>query len=744
MPPAETLPDSIRHRLNELGIEDAKIDWSIAGDLTADGDLGERWLVLADGRLLVISPADSRPAVDLSLSRITRVTAESLVGCGALEATVDGRTVEVIRYTNAVAADFTRAARRLEALVKQESPPKEAPDETRRRCPRCRRRLEQGTNVCPACLSKAQVLRRLWPYTARHWRKAVFIGALMLLGEAAGLTQPYLYKIAVDRALAPEGEVPLPGTRIGLLGWIVLAWLGLQLLSTAISVVRGRLSAWLGARISFEIRANVHTHLQRLSLAYFDKRQVGAVMARVTQDTGALHDFLVEGVQYFIVSVLQLVGIGVVIFWLNWQLALLVLVPAPIMILMSRLIWRRLWRIFRRFWHSWSRLNSVLNSVLSGVRVVKAFGQEDREIRRFDDRNVALFETAVRAERLWATYFPMLTTVTMMGSFLVWYVGGRSVIAGTMSLGSLMAYLAYLWRFYGPLQMLSRITDWLSRSLTATERIFEILDARPEIADARDAVELPAMRGEVAFENLTFGYDEHKAVLHDINVRVTPGEMIGLAGHSGAGKSTLINLLCRFYEPNQGRVTIDGIDLRKIRLEDLRRQTGVVLQDPFLFSGSIAENIAYARPESSREEIIRAAVAANAHEFIMKQPDGYDTEVGERGQRLSTGERQRIAIARAILHNPRMLILDEATASVDTETDKQIQDALAHLVRNRTTFAIAHRLSTLRNANRLIILEQGKQAETGTHEELMAKADGVYRKLVDLQTEMSRIAAVGG
>jgi ATP-binding cassette subfamily B protein len=737
MPPAETLPAGIRQRLSDLGLDEAKTDWSLASDLTAAGDFGERWLVLGDGRLLVISPGDDRPAIDLRLDQISQVKTESLVGCGALEAVVDGRTVELIRYSNAVATDFARAARRLEALVKRESPPEESPDESRRRCPRCRRRLEPGTNVCPACVSKAQVLRRLFGYTARHWRKATVIGTLMLVGSALGLAQPYLYKIGVDNVLVPRRGVAL-------LGWLVLAWLGLHLAGVAISIWRGRVAAWLGARISFEIRGDVNGRLQRLSLSYFDKRQVGAVMARVTQDTGALHDFLVDGIQYFVVSVLELVGIGVVIFWLNWRLALLVLLPAPILALASRFIWQRMWRIFHRFWHSWSRLNSVLNSALSGVRVVKAFGQEEREISRFDERNEALFETSVRAERLWATYFPVMTTVTMIGSYLVWFVGGRDVIMGTMTIGSLMAYLGYLARFYGPLQMLSRITDWLSRALTATERIFEILDTQPEIADAPDAVAMPEMRGEIGFEKVTFGYDEHKPVLHDIDLQVAPGEMIGLAGHSGAGKSTLINLLCRFYGPNQGRVTIDGIDLRKIRLEDLRRHTGVVLQDPFLFSGTIAENIAYARPDSSREEIMRAAIAANAHEFIMKQPDGYDTEVGERGQRLSTGERQRVAIARAILHDPKLLILDEATASVDTETDKQIQDALAQLVRNRTTFAIAHRLSTLRNANRLLVLDHGKQAEVGTHEELMAKPDGVYRKLVEMQTELSRITAVGG
>ncbi|MBM3239317.1 ABC transporter ATP-binding protein [Candidatus Poribacteria bacterium] len=711
-----------------------------SADLLPDGSFGKQWLLITNEKVLVFTDGGvPTKRLELILSELKSPKVDSVVGGGVLEANRDGETIELVRYTNADAKKFSAIAKALEKWTKGEEAELEKEEE--RKCPRCGLPLEEGTDVCPACLPKSKTLLRLVQYLAPHWKQAIGLSGMALLSTALGLVPPYLNKPLMDIVLAPQDVVRPLEERLWLLGVLVLILLASHILTSALSAAQGWLSAWLGNNISHDIRSKLYQHLQFLSLRFYDKRQLGAVISRVNQDTGRLQEFLVWGSQDLIINFLLLVGIGAVLFVMNWKLALFVLVPAPAVGMLSASFWKLIRLYMHRFFHRWSRLNAILNESLSGLKIVKSFAQERREIDRFMARSADLAITGIQAERTWSMLFSGFSVLLMVGTLLVWYVGGRDVLFGRMTLGTLMAFLMYVGMFYGPIRFMSQLINWCSRSLTAAERVFEILDIRPEIRDIEGAMEMPQIQGRVEFRNVTFGYEPNKPVLKNLTFEVKPGEMIGLVGHSGAGKSTTINLLCRFYDTDEGEIIIDGVPIRQIRLENLRSQIGIVPQDMFLFSGTIAENISYAKPSATREEIIRAAKIANAHDFILRKADGYETMLGEGGGGLSAGEKQRIAIARAVLHNPRILILDEATSQMDVETEKQIQEAIAELVEGRTTIAIAHRLSTLKNADRLIVLKEGGIVEMGSHEELLSK-EGEFHRLVQMYQEVAKVRAV--
>ncbi|MDX1933311.1 MAG: ATP-binding cassette domain-containing protein [Capsulimonadales bacterium] len=744
MPLIETLPDAVESALKSArnGHDEEPIHAAVRTDIGSDGRLGERWVVVDGQSVRVLSPNGGGPAyvdLHLPLSELNGSQTENLVGGGVLIARQGSALHEVARFTSARAGRMASVARVIDALAHGKDLPTIDEDEERL-CKNCGRPLPKDSDVCRYCINKSATLRRLLSYAFPYRWQAVALVVLMFLGTATGLVPGLIIKQMTDNVFLAGPTVPL-GQRYTWLGGWIAALIGAQLVGTVITVIRGRLSAYLSGVITLTLREQVFGQLQKLGLSYYDKRQSGALMARVTHDVGELNNFLVDGLQFIVVNGLTMIGILVVLLTQDWRLTLYVLIPVPAVIFFTHFTWKFVWQRLERMWQIRSSMHAVLNSVLNGVRVVKAFAQEGREVDAFHRRSFAMFDSQVRVEQTFSTVFPFLGFVMTSGSFVVYALGGRQVIAGAITFGTLNLFLYYLGQLYGPLHGMTRIADWLSRALTAAERVFEVIDTEPDVKDNEDSVPMERIEGAVRFENVAFSYDKARRVLEEFNLDVKPGEMIGLVGHSGAGKSTIINLIARFYDPTEGRILIDGVEMRKIRVTDLRRQLGIVLQEPFLFPGTIAENIAYANPGATPEEIMRAAKAANAHDFIMRFPDGYDSQVGERGTRLSGGERQRISIARAILHNPRILILDEATASVDTETEKQIQEAIQRLIRGRTTFAIAHRLSTLRNADRLVVMDKGKIAEMGTHEELMAKEDGTFRKLVDMQTEINKLRA---
>ena len=776
MPLIDPLPSALESELEEA-IRAHIVEAVVSTDLDIYSRFCKEWLVVYPRHIEVISQAKAGYEVrlELDLADVEMVEVEGLIGGGALVAIHDEQRVEILRYSNANQRKFSTITQYINEVIqfwksdktgsqsetesngarvdKPEGFPEIVVDETdQKNCPNCGLLLPDGTTVCPSCMSKGKAIRRVLMYLNPHKRSLVFICCLMIIGIVLTLIPTYLTEPLTDRVLNPV-EPSTMDERISLLGWLVVILLAAQFTGVGLGILKGRLTVKLAGKLSYELRQQVFSHLQNLSLSYFDKRQAGSLISRVTRDTRALEQVLVQSIQSFFSNILLFIGIGLVLFWMNWKLTLLVFIPAPLVLFISRFFWRRLKNVWRRYWHFYSRVTASVSDSLSGIRVIRAFAKEDVQIQRFDKRSVELRDSFVSAEYLWETFFPVVFFIMGIGNLIVWYVGGYQVIEDSVvgqsvlptrdvfTLGQFFVFLGYLRQFYAPLQFMSRLSDYLSRALAAAERVFEVLDTDFDVKDAQEPVSMTHIKGDVSFKNVTFGYESHKPILKDLSFDVKAGEMIGLVGRSGAGKSTTINLICRFYEVLEGAILIDGVNIKDIPQKDLRSQIGVVLQEPFLFSGSIYENISFARPDASREDIMAAAKAANAHDFIIKKADGYDTQVGERGQTLSGGERQRISIARAILHNPRILILDEATASVDTDTEKQIQEAIARLIQGRTTFAIAHRLSTLRNASRLVVLKDGKLEEIGTHEELIAEKGEFYR-LVEIQQEMNKIFEV--
>jgi ATP-binding cassette subfamily B protein len=425
---------------------------------------------------------------------------------------------------------------------------------------------------------------------------------------------------------------------------------------------------------------------------------------------------------------------------MNWVLALCILAPFPLVMMVSMIVWKPISNMFHRVSQKMARVHMQLGESLMGIRVVKVFAREDHEYERFMKRNNELRDAATQADQSWHTAYGAMTLFTSLGVVTTWTVGGAMLYQGQLQLDEFWRINAYVLMIYGPLQWFAQVNNWFTRAMAGAERIFEILDMTPETAVTKGVNR--KIEGRVEFQDVRFGYEKSNPVLRHVSFDVAPGEMIGLVGHSGAGKSTIINLLTRFYEVDSGAILVDGVEIRDYDLQDFRAQIGIVLQEPFLFHGTIAENIRYGKPDATFEEVMAAAQAANAHDFVLAKPEGYDTVVGERGARLSGGEKQRISIARAILHDPRILIFDEATSSVDVETEREIQEAIQNLVSGRTTFAIAHRLSTLRNANRLFVMDRGKIVEEGTHEELIAQR-GAFAKLVETQSKVNEVIGIG-
>jgi len=737
------LPPDLESRLNGSLDKGEEVLFRIDSDLATDLKFGESWLIVTNRRVLVYLTVERRRngkgPVEFSLKAVRSADVMPVVGGGVLLLRTKSGMTPLIYYSNSLSARFAEAAKGISQLAKG----KElllASDLKPDRCPRCGRLLVDPNERCPFCVRYLQAIGRILRYLKPY---AWFTVATVLLAAAITgvmLLPPKITRIIVDQALTPQGPViPPVDERIFLLLKMVMALLAINVTSTLISIYNGTQLSWLGGRVGRDIRADVFQAVEKLGMKFFDRRHVGNIMARIMNDSSTLQNFLIDGFPFLAQNALMLGGIVILLWVRSWELTLLVMLPVPLMILGQFVFWKYVRGLSHKAWNQYALLNNRLHEAVSGVRVVKAFSQESREVTRFERQNDRWFTAQYSVDKFWGIFFPGMSFFVTSGSLIAWWYAGNGIIGGTWTVGQLMEYTQYLWMFYGPLQWFSQINNWMTRAFVGAERIFETIDTVPEAYDPSDAVAMPELKGSIEFKDVTFSYEKGKPALKDISFKVKAGEMIGLVGKSGSGKSTLLSMLCRFYAVDEGEILIDGVPIQKIRLADLRQNIGLVLQDPFLFGSSIYENISYSRPDANSADIIEAARAANAHEFILQKNDAYDTRVGERGNRLSGGEKQRISIARAILHNPRILILDEATSSVDSETESKIQQALDRLVRNRTTFVAAHRLSTLRNADRIFVMEEGKLIETGSHQQLMDK-EGMYFRLVKAQEEAWRKA----
>lgn len=757
----EQLPGYIEEILPEYDTRLSEVRLCSTANLSAEGEFYEVWLVVTGEKLLVftgerVSRENYKGAKRkkekttyawremetkiFAIRDIGKLEIENLASSGRVTATVEDEPIVLCRFSNT----YMQKLRFLTKLFGKIKEGKEITEEDFNGeplppcCPKCGLRYpDNNRRLCPKCMNKKSIFLRILSFVPRYKYKIALILLCMVASSLLNLASPYISgRVMFDQVLK-EG-----GNNYGKVGWVVLLMVATRLAALLISIIYGRINAGVTAEVVYDLKTDIFTAMQRLSMSFFSNRQTGSLMTRVNQDANHLQYFFHDGLPYFIVNAANIVGICLIMLLMNWKLALMVLLPTPFIILFLRTIYPMLSKLFtRRFLRS-SIMNSLINDTLSGIRVVKAFGKESSEVDRFTDANTAVYTAEMNVQRTINTVFPLVHFGMTAGSFIVWGLGGWQVVNAGLTFGELMTFVGYMGMLYGPLDFMSRVVDWWSNCMNSAQRIFEIIDAVPDVMEKPEAVRVKPLVGDVEFRNVFFSYEPNKPVLQDVSFSVKAGEMIGLVGHTGAGKSTVANLVSRLYDIKEGEVFLDGINIKEIAFEDLRSQIGMVLQETYLFMGTIADNIRYARPEASREDIIRAAKAANAHNFIMKLPDGYDTVIGRGGRDLSGGERQRVSIARTLLHNPRILILDEATASVDTETEGQIQEALQKLVQGRTTISIAHRLSTLRDADWLLVLDGGKVVESGTHAEL-AKAKGAYYKLLQKQSEAMKIRGVG-
>ena len=749
MLPINTPDKDVLRILGQNKVSEEEIEAALHLDLDTDGNFGSEWLILNKecNRLVHVSVKNEKCTFydidkieDLYIDSYT--TSNRLLAYHKAENKKDRTTFVLGSCTNACKSRLVAFLNIMERMQRGEQIAEDDSvfDQFNARCPKCGTVYpDQQRRICEHCSKKKGMFVRLLAYFKPFKKQLAVILVCMLLTSAISLINPIISgKLLYDRVVSPTGDMH----ELKYVYIIVGLLMGLAIFSLLISIIQNRTNAYMSTRVTKQMKDDIFSAMSRLSVSFFNKNSSGRLNNRVNYDAVRIRSFFIDGVPALIIHGLNFIGLTIFLFALNWQLTLIVYIPVPIIVLIFKFALPKLWRSYSRMWRRSSSLNGMLADSLNGARVVKAFSKEVEETQRFNKYAKRLYLANLNANKVQLFIFPFISLLIGISSQMIWGFGGIKVIGNEMTYGDLTAYIGYLGMIFGPLNFFTSFTNLITDTMNSATRMFEILDTIPEITDSPEAVELETIKGDIDFDHVSFHYSVNKPILKDVSFHINAGDHVGVVGHTGSGKSTIANLITRMYDTVSGSVMIDGINIKDIKMESLRKNIAMVSQEVYIFSGTIADNIRYARPEASMDEVIAAAKAANAHEFIMQLPEGYETIVGIGRRSLSGGERQRVSIARALLLSPSLLILDEATAAMDNETERLISEAIDKLIEGKTTITIAHRLSTLRNCNYIMAIENGEVAEMGEAHELLERK-GVYYKLWSLQNEQMQQVVQG-
>ena len=744
------LTDEQLSKITALSSEDEPILFGIVGEVSREAKYAETVLLATSRHFFVYSLGNDECSEKYAYADIKAIYNKRMYGNAVMRISFgEKKYFDVFRFTFTVTAlcdSFVNYVKDIRDGGDVESAldmMRSVYEKMLSVCPKCGRTLSGPGAPCVHCMNKGRLFRRLVQYLKPEMPILIISVIISVFTTAMALVPPLLTQFLVDDVLVENVKEGV--NRYSALTFVVVLLICIHIVRWFFAGVRGYMLRISGNKIIARIRTDVYEKAQYLPMRFYDKTSTGSVINRISGDTATIQAFMLRMTQEVVVQFFKLIGIVVIMLCLNWKLTLFSLVPVPLVVVGSRIFRKKIAPFYRRIWRRSSAVTSVLTDTIPGIRVVKSFANEKKSADRFEQTVEEWREIDSKAGKILHSYPAIVNCLMSLGSVIIWAMGGNLVISGietdsvgTISVGLLVSFISYATMFYEPVNFFANLSDSMQNAMASVERIMDILDAEPEHDFGKGNCDAD-IGGRIEFKNVNFSFDRTKKVLKNINLTIEPGDVVGIVGTTGSGKSTLINLLLRYYDHYEGTITVGGVDIRDIDMHYYRERIGYVQQEPLMFHDTIYNNIAYGDDSFSVDEVINAADIANAHEFIVRQPDGYDSVLGERGVGLSGGERQRISIARAMLRNPKMLVFDEATASVDSETEHLIQEAIENLITGRTTIMIAHRLSTLAKANKIVVVDNGSIIECGTPEELMA-LKGKYYKLVEIQSMSDKIA----